>query len=229
LQGDNLEELASNNNRPIQVWGTISNTEDGILIIQVERYELLFPEVNFQLLKGTEQSAEVNGETVVLFAAEAGKTYLELASNCFDKISYTAAEGMGGKVGDAVLLETLSLPDVTVGGYPTVCVNGMALAVDPVTKKPTDTTDMLMFASQPNAIPELSSADQNPTLTIETAELVYYVPDQRYTTPNGEPVYVQPVWRFYGHFSNGQTFEMFIQALDQKYLLPETTDYPQPG
>ena len=69
-----------------------------------------------------------------------------------------------------------------------------------------------------------------PTLTIEKVELVYYVPDPRASSPDpSAPIYIQPVWRFYGHYSNGHRFEILVQALKEEYLLPELAPYTPPG
>jgi hypothetical protein len=38
---------------------------------------------------------------------------------------------------------------------------------------------------------------------------------------DGGTLYLQPVWRFYGHYDNGGEFEVIVQALKQEYLLPE--------
>jgi len=56
------------------------------------------------------------------------------------------------------------------------------------------------------------------------------MPNQRYLTQNSaSPVYLQPVWRFYGHYSDGTIFEALVQALDPLFLLPETEDPYSPG
>jgi len=46
---------------------------------------------------------------------------------------------------------------------------------------------------------------------------------------DGSPLYLQPVWRFYGHYDNGDEFDVIIQALKQEYLLPELDPFVQGG
>jgi hypothetical protein len=62
-------------------------------------------------------------------------------------------------------------------------------------------------------------------------EVVYYIPDPRYGLPESgtDPQYIQPAWRFYGHYSNGDELELLVQALKQEYLLPELAPYRPPG
>jgi hypothetical protein len=75
------------------------------------------------------------------------------------------------------------------------------------------------------------SESQPPTATIEQVELVYYTHDPRYKLPDqsGEPSYIQPMWRFYGHYSTGDEFEILVQALQKEYLSPEVETIEPPG
>ena len=70
-----------------------------------------------------------------------------------------------------------------------------------------------------------------PDATIEKVELVYHLSDPRYAPPaaNASPQYIQPAWRFQGHYSNGDEFEILVQALKQEYLLPEIEGFTPPG
>jgi hypothetical protein len=70
-----------------------------------------------------------------------------------------------------------------------------------------------------------------PTVTIEKVELVYFVTNQRWQVDHldEDPQYIQPAWRFYGHYSNGDEFEILVQALKEEYLLPELAPYIQGG
>ena len=62
-------------------------------------------------------------------------------------------------------------------------------------------------------------------------ELTYYVTNQHWQVEHldGGPQYIQPAWRFSGHYSNGDEFEILVQALKQEYLLPELAPYIQGG
>ncbi|HMR99045.1 MAG TPA: hypothetical protein PKE62_07290 [Anaerolineales bacterium] len=70
-----------------------------------------------------------------------------------------------------------------------------------------------------------------PTATLEIIELAYHVryPPYALADPSAGIQYAQPVWRFYGHYSNGDEFEILVQALKEAYLLPELAPYTPPG
>jgi predicted O-linked N-acetylglucosamine transferase (SPINDLY family) len=68
-----------------------------------------------------------------------------------------------------------------------------------------------------------------PQATIENVELVYYISDPHYIVPDTAQPYIQPAWRFHGHYSSGDEFEILIQALKQEYLIPELAPYTRPG
>jgi len=61
-----------------------------------------------------------------------------------------------------------------------------------------------------------------PELTIVSVELVYYVPDPKTGRQNATPdaKYLQPAWRFYGHYRDGSKVEFLVQALKQDFLIP---------
>jgi hypothetical protein len=70
-----------------------------------------------------------------------------------------------------------------------------------------------------------------PALTIEKVELMYYVTNPHWQADrlDGSPLYLQPVWHFYGHYENGSEFDVIVQALKQEYLLPELDTFVTPG
>jgi hypothetical protein len=55
---------------------------------------------------------------------------------------------------------------------------------------------------------------------IDQVEMVYYTADPRYGAPDGpgSPTYAQPAWRFSGHFEDGTSFVILVQALSAQYL-----------
>ena len=131
---------------------------------------------------------------------------------------------------EEVLLEALIIPGETFGGYPTLRVFNTSMAFHP---KNGQLQEMQVTADQPYVIDEAQNPEEYvvPIPTIEKVELVYYTSDHRYAIvdPNSEPVYIQPVWRFYGHYSNGDEFEILVQALKTEFLLPEVESLEPPG
>lgn len=80
-------------------------------------------------------------------------------------------------------------------------------------------------------IVEYDPAFTPPTATIEIVDLAYHVryPPYSLADPSAGIQYIQPVWRFYGHYSNGDEFEILVQALKEEYLLPKLSPYTPPG
>jgi hypothetical protein len=105
------------------------------------------------------------------------------------------------------------------------------IAINPKNGQP---TELEMTADQPYVTDKSQATGvpiaKPPTATVEKVELVYFVSNPRYTTdPNAGYPYLQPAWRFYGHYSNGDEFEVLIQALPDEYLLPDLAPFISPG
>lgn len=225
LEGDNLQELEKYHNRPVNIWATIEKADDfGNLTAKVDRYEIPFPDLQIQIFRGSQKTEIVADQPVELFTAEDGKTYVELDP------SGGIRNSILGKEGDAVIHEALAIPDETYGGYSTLRIFSSSLAENPSNDQATELT---ITADQPNTLDESPDSGNYvpPPLTIESVELVYYVPDPLYATPdpNAGPQYLQPAWRFYGHYRDGSEVEFLVQALQPEFLLPELAPYTGPG
>ncbi len=228
LEGEGLEALQEYNGRPVDIWGTVGNlSEAGMPLLNVERFEIPFPDLQFQIRKGTQKSVEAGGQSVLLFTDENGSEYVELGPDCNYPMGPDAIIGQSG---DPILIEALPVPGLTFGEHPAICVYSSVMAINPKTNQP---VELSITADQPSILPEPPSAEAGnlPTANIEKVELVYYVPNPLYASqnPNSDPQYIQPAWRFYGHYSNGGEFEILVQALRQEFLLPEIVPNQPPG
>jgi len=225
LVGDGLEALKKYHNLPVNIWGVVENVDQyNKVTMRVEKYEIPFPDLQIQLFKGKYENATVNGREVTLFVTTDGPKYV---------IRFPV-----GEIGPAVdnpdetlqIVEGLSIPDESFGGYPTLIPLGGGMATDSTTGDPIEYS---ITADQPYVIDEAQVAANAtpPEATIEKVELVYYVPDPRYVPPEDRTgtQYIQPAWRFHGHFSNGDEFEILVQALKPEYLTPELAPYTPPG
>ncbi len=225
LEGSDLQALQNYNNRPVKIWGTVERAnENGILVIKVDHYEIPFSDLNFQILRGRQKNTQVQGQAATLFTTEDGKTYVQLF------VDGTPGSSLIGNEGDPVLIEALAIPDELFGGYPALRVFSGAMAINP---KSGEQTELTITADRPQMMDE-ALAPQNyvpPTLTIEKVELMYYVtnPNWQVDHLDGSPLYIQPVWRFYGHYDDGGEFEVIVQALKEEYLLPELASHIQGG
>jgi len=224
LDGNNLEALQVYNNHPVKIWGAVDRYEKefgmNTPVVNVERYEILYPDQHFQILRGTQHIVTIDDKTITLFTTDDGQTYAQA-----DEFS-----GLIGNEGDQVLIEALVLPDENIAGYPVIQVASASMAVNPKNGEP---VQMEVTADQPYIMDE-TQQPQLPaeiTATIESVELVYFMPDQRYVipNPNAGPLYIQPAWRFQGHYWDGSEFEILVQALKDEYLLPEIEPVEPPG
>ncbi len=226
LTGENLKELEKYHNRPVDIWGTIESVDSaGAVTVEVDRYEIPYPDLTFQIVQGTQALIDIQGQSVVTITTADGKTYAQ-----FTAYGDPDPYGMVGNTGNQVLVEALAIPDETFGGYPVLRIFGISMAVNP---KNGQAQEMQVTADQPYVIDEPQTPENYtaPTATIEKVELVYYITDPRYIipSPNGGPRYLQPVWRFYGHYSHGDEFEILVQALRDEFLLPEVETIEPPG
>lgn len=225
LEGVPLEDFLPYQNRPIDIWGTVKSVDTyGMPTIAVEKFEAPYPDLTFQLVEGTQKQIEIDGAPVMTFTTDDGKSYVQMTRDALLDMSVI------GEIGDRAVVEALLIPDEKFGGYPVIRVYSMALASNPKNGEPAALT---ITADQPY-VTETEVAPQDyvpPDATIEKVELVYYTSDPRYIQADAGAgtQYIQPAWRFYGHYSSGNEFEILVQALKQEYLLPDVAPVTPPG
>jgi LysM repeat protein len=223
LTGDNLEALQRLNGMPIKVWGGISYDQYGMPSVSVEKFEEIYPGLQFQIRSGTQEMKDVNGESLVLFTSN-GVTYVQMEQ--------TGSYPDGNFLSDSeeILLEGLLVPNEAYAGYPAIRMFQIGQATIPATG---ERFEFPRSSSTLEPMPDpYGNADQyvNPDVVVELVELVYYSinPANQASIPEGD-TYVQPAWHFRGKFSNGNVFEVLIQALKQEYLSPELDQNVTPG
>jgi len=226
LEGAGLQDFEPYNNLPLNMWGAIISVDEfGNMTANVERFAIPFPDLRIQIFQGQQKVTPINGQSAVLFTTTDGKTYIQaiLNGDPFNDDSLISHEG------DQVLLEGFNIPDEFNNGYPVLRIFGGSVA----TAKDGSATEMTVTADQPNIYDEAPSAEgfNPPTATVEKVELVYYLPNLQSgnTNPSADAKYIQPAWRFYGHYSTGDEFEFLVQALQQEFLLPQLAPYTPPG
>jgi len=222
LEGKELEGLQAYQNRPADVWGTVTHATDGTPELMVERYEIPFPDLQFQIMRGRQELVTLEGQAATLFTSK-GQTYVQFSPGG------TVDGSTVGLQGGEVLLEALLVPGERFGGYPVARVFQASMATNPKNGQP---VEMQVTADQVYLVEEQTPAEiQPPAATVERIELVYYMPDPRNAAgevgPEGR--YLQPAWLFSGHYSNGDEFFVLVQALKQEFLLPELAPFNPPG
>lgn len=228
LEGNDLKSLQKYNNLPINIWGTVERFDQYEKpIVKIERYEIPFPDLDFQIIEGTQKMMEIEGKDVLTFTTDDGTTYVQIGSSVYP----LDAKMLFGNEDNKLLMEVLIIPDEIYKGYPTLRMYSGNLAVDPISGKANELSVTANQFNTYNEPPATTEVYTPPTATIEKVELVYYVPNPLGNNPNpdGDAQYVQPAWRFYGHYSNGDEFEILVQALKEEYLLPELAPYTPPG
>ena len=225
LQGEGLEVLQANHNRPVDMWGTVTgfNEQLGMAVVDVDRFAVPFPDLQFQVLRGTQQTLQVDGQPGILFITTEGQSYLQLMPG-------GGLDGMLiGNEGDEVLLEALIVPDETFAGYATVHDFSASMAVNP---KNGQAMNLQITADQPYVTdapqPQVQETVEVPTAVIDNVELVHLIPYPSYALPDSD-FYIQPMWHFTGHYSQGDVFEVFVQALRPEFLSPEIVTVEPPG
>ena len=140
LEGEDLDTLQAYNNHPVRVWGVVKHYEAEIgweiPVVDVERYEILYPNQHFQILRGTQSIITEQDKTITLFTTEDGQTYAQADS----------FGGLIGNEGDPILVEALIIPDETIAGYPVLQVVSASMAINPKSGEP---VEMKTTADQP--------------------------------------------------------------------------------
>ena len=228
LEGSNLSELDPYQGHPIVVSGTVRK-QAFIPTLSMESYQIPFPDLQFQILNGTQQVQEIDSQPVILFTTETGQTYVEfMASTGQLNLSII------GREGDPIHEEVLIVPDETFGSYPVIRVYSAGMAISPKDSQP---MELPLTANQIRVYDDAANPEVPDTtplsLTIDSIELEYFVNNPYYQVndPNYErrSTYIQPVWHFQGHYENGDGFDMMVQALKRDFLSPQLSPGITPG
>ncbi len=224
LEGDELEQLQTYHNRPIEIWGKVVryNEQYDLPVVEVERFNVPFPDLQFQIVKGRQELMNIDGQSVTAFTIENGASYVQLMPGGDPDSSIIGIQG------DLIQQEILIIPDETFGGRPAMRIYAGSIIEE-------GSPELTITANQPYTYDDSANIPPvdyvQPTATIEKVELVYYMPDPRYITTELviDQRYLQPAWLFRGQYSDGSEFFILIQALKDEFLLPELAPYTQPG
>jgi LysM repeat protein len=223
MEGPILSELDAYNALPILVTGKIDKT--GKLV--VDSYKIPYPDLHFQILKGTQKTEQLNGQGVTVFTTEDGKPYVEflVTNNIPNTTSVTGVQG------DLIQQEVLIIPDETFGGLPVTHIYQSSIVQENGPEMQPLAGRVQVF--NPDNDPSAPVNYTQPNLTIDQVELAYYVSNPYYQVndPNysQRSPYIQPVWHFHGHYEDGGEFDVLIQAIKQEFLLPELAPGLSPG
>jgi hypothetical protein len=218
LQG-NLKSIEVYHNLPIRIWGQVLRTQDHRPVVQVTRYEPVYPGLQVKAWLGTQETTTLAGQQVVLFTSQDGEQFVLNSSILY------GTNILVGQPGDRVVLEGVSYPDESFGGYPVIRENSASMAGDII-----DISQYTLQSNHPRQIEDtLKQGGQRQQLTgqvtIDNVELAYSaISTNRCSAALAEnpdvaaQLIVQPIWRFSGQFEDGRRIEIQIQALPDEYL-----------
>ncbi len=215
LIGENLTGIEQYQNLPVRIWGSVDHLDNGIVFINIDRYEPVYPGIQIQAWNGTEQIVSLEGQDVVLFTTSTGESYVVNSS-----LDWGAEGNVIGNLGDLIELEGYVKPDQQFGGYPILKDLAGSYPGDGVV----DSAQISIWdhSQDPGSNP---GAVLQGNVTIDTIELAYDAINldrcqaSAAQDPNMAPwLYVQPMWIFNGHFENGRRLIVQVQALPDEYL-----------
>lgn len=214
-----LDGIEAYHNLPVRIWGQVIRTQDHRPVVQATRFEPVYPDLKVQAWLGTQEVTTLEGQQVVLFTSQDGKQFALKSSLLY------GGDVLVGRSGDLVIIEGVSYPDETFGGYPVIRELSASMAGD--------ITDISQYTLQDNhpkvmeGIPQQGSQRQQlqGRVTIDKVELAY----SAISTHNcnaaiaenpdlAAQLIVQPIWRFSGQFEDGRRLEIQVQALPDEYL-----------
>ena len=221
LNGLRLAELDAYNGLPILVSGIIN---DDILV--VDSYNVPYPNLKFQIAKGTQRLEELSGQTVVIFTTEDGRSFVE-----FMGFTEQPTNSFIGNQGDRIQQEILIIPDETFAGMPVARIFQSSVVEERAPDLQVQANQIISIDDSAN--PEGPIEFTPPNLTIDKVELTYFVSNPYYQMNdpnyNQRSPYIQPVWHFHGRYADGSEFDVVVQALKQEFLLPELAPGLSPG
>jgi len=215
LEGEALTGMEQYHNLPIRVWGSVTSLKNDTPILNVERYELLDPDLRIQEWTGTEQIVTLEDREVVLLTTSEGQSFVLSSSLIWD-----AAASLIGMPGDLIEIEGYVIPGQQFGGYPVI--KELSGGTPP---------DGVITSNQPNEYDHASDLGAFPAgalsgqVTIDSIELAYASTTLQHCTAGQDTdpstaayLVVQPIWVFTGHFEDGRIFTVQVQALPNEYI-----------
>jgi hypothetical protein len=210
LDEASLAGIDAYHNLPVRVWGEISDVTGSLPILSLERFEPVYPELKIEAWLGMLENTTLGDQQVQLFTAQDGKQYVLHSS-----IENPGLDELPGAATDPVVVEGILIPGQALADYPVI--TDFAAIPTPGTS---DLSEYQPMSANPVIVHKQGSAGNRGQAVIDQIELVYYTVDPRYATTEEQatPAHAQPAWRFSGHYEDGATFVILVQALRSEYL-----------
>jgi hypothetical protein len=214
------EGMAQLNNLPVRVWGEAAEPVNDQPSIRIERYEEVYPGLRMQAWLGTWENAQIDGQAAMLFTAQ--DSTLEGVQPGTQYVIFSPPLTTGGPEvhgvglpGRQVIYEGLLIPGQQFGGFPVIHIYSGAVEEVRTNLDGYEITMAEPFVSGEEGGSGLPQGE----VVIDAIELAYITTETRGgpRDPN-YPVYVEPAWRFVGHYADGTKLEILVQALREEYL-----------
>ncbi len=208
LTGSDLASMEAYHLMPVRVWGEFVDGANYNPDLKIERFEPVYPGLKPLSLTGTGEVITLDGREVILFTAENGDAYVLNSS-----IQDADPQEVFFKPQDALVVFGVAYPDQALGGYPILEDRGL-LAANSMSPQGSFST------IQPPVIEEQGQLGQPKIAFVELVELIYYTDMFNTMMPQIDQLthYIQPVWRFSGHYADGRAFLILVQAVQAQYL-----------
>jgi hypothetical protein len=210
LDGLGLTGIDAYHNLPLRVWGEISDTSGLLPIFSVERFEPVYPGLKVEAWLGLLENTTLGDQQVQLFTTQDGEQFVLNSS-----IENPGEDELPGAAADPVVVEGILVPGQVWGDY--AVITDFAALPMPGTN---DLSSYQPMSAGPIINHKQGSAGEQGQALIDQIDLVYYTADPRYVPLEAQvsPAFAQPAWRFSGHFKDGTTFVILVQALSTQYL-----------
>jgi len=216
LQGPAVQGIEAFHMLPVRIWGTLTGkTAGSIVYLDLERFEPVYPEVKMQAWMGKVETATVDEKKVALLTAQDGQKYV-INTSLQDENRFEWMFQDETLQNEMLIFEGAVFPDKTFGGYP-ILQDQNFLQAGGIQ----NLSQYQLQLAIPKVVKEKGTASQPRRAEVEKVELVYHTENlSGPADPNTGVVYIQPMWRFAGHYPDGTLFEILVQALEDEYLKP---------
>lgn len=215
LEGPATKGLDVYNRELVKIWGTVTRMDErGNPVVQLDRCEAMYSDAELQTLIGEEKVVQLEGKDVLLFTTSDGKSFVEGDSIEYGRVPEEVASGFVSYIAGWLV------PEKTFGGYPV-----LDILTRGVIQEGTDPSEVVTEMRKPYFAKEsgLNFSSAASTGIIDRIELVYLGEDELLGEyDRNQTLYVQPFWRFSGHYSETSYFTIIVQALPDEYLMPES-------
>lgn len=214
LIGPKTAELSRYDRLHLKVWGTVVTNDQGELAILAEDYRQTRPEEQFVTLLGRLSIEESEGQEQVLLLTDEGSRYLLSRERGSSPIAPYREELSGRKV----LMGGTLTGERSAEGDPILIPAGFETGSEIETLQSAEGHSWPRPLVVRDALPTLSGHAMLEEVTLRYFALPVPADPANVSRATGDFRYLQPIYRFEGHTTEGEAFTIYIQAVRDEYL-----------